>query len=102
MPVEWVSTVLPDTAVVPNSGPTVASRTAMIVEGLVLTTGQRLRHLEDDGRRCVGRCEGLSAEPTQEHRRPEPEHFCPTIGHDPTAVERNVSRVLHGVVALPP
>lgn len=45
VPVERVSIVPPDTAVVPNSGPTVASRTAMIVGGLVLTAGQRLRQL---------------------------------------------------------
>ena len=54
VPVEWVITARPDTAVVPNSGPTVASRTAMIVAGLVLTAGQRLRHFVEQ--RAGGPC----------------------------------------------
>jgi len=35
LPYEWVTIAQPDTSVVPNSGPTVASRTAMIVGNLV-------------------------------------------------------------------
>lgn len=43
MPVEWVVAEEPDTATAPNSGPTVASRTAAIVGGLLISAGRRLR-----------------------------------------------------------
>jgi len=43
IPVEWVLTEDPDTKDAPNSGPTVASRTAMVVGGLFYTCGQMLR-----------------------------------------------------------
>lgn len=43
MLVEWVTVERPDTAVAPNSGPTVASRTATVVGGLLISAGQRLR-----------------------------------------------------------
>ena len=43
MPVEWVVVEEPDTVVAPNSGPTVASRTAAIVGGLLISAGRRLR-----------------------------------------------------------
>jgi len=40
---ERIEVIQPDTAYVPNSGPTVASRTAMIVGGLVQKAAQQLR-----------------------------------------------------------
>lgn len=43
IPVEWVVSEEPDTAVAPNSGPTVASRTAAVVGGLLITAGKRFR-----------------------------------------------------------
>lgn len=43
VPVEWVRVETPDTAKVPNSGPTVASRTAMVVGGLVRRAGLDLK-----------------------------------------------------------
>jgi CO/xanthine dehydrogenase Mo-binding subunit len=43
VPVDWVDVATPDTSKVPNSGPTVASRTAMIVGGLLQRAAVRLR-----------------------------------------------------------
>jgi CO/xanthine dehydrogenase Mo-binding subunit len=43
VPVEWVDVETPDTWKVPNSGPTVASRTAMIVGGLLQRAATQLR-----------------------------------------------------------
>jgi len=43
VPPEWIVVDTPDTANVPNSGPTVASRTCMIVGGLVTRAAGRLR-----------------------------------------------------------
>jgi CO/xanthine dehydrogenase Mo-binding subunit len=43
LPVDAVELAVVDTAVVPNSGPTVASRTAMVVGGLCITAARRLR-----------------------------------------------------------
>jgi CO/xanthine dehydrogenase Mo-binding subunit len=43
MPVDWVDVETPDTWRVPNSGPTVASRTAMIVGGLLQRAATQLR-----------------------------------------------------------
>lgn len=43
MPVEWVEVKEPDTAMSPNSGPTVASRTAAVIGGLLITAGRKLR-----------------------------------------------------------
>jgi CO/xanthine dehydrogenase Mo-binding subunit len=43
VPVEWVDVETPDTWRVPNSGPTVASRTAMIVGGLLQRAATALR-----------------------------------------------------------
>jgi CO/xanthine dehydrogenase Mo-binding subunit len=43
VPVDWVDVETPDTWRVPNSGPTVASRTAMIVGGLLQRAATQLR-----------------------------------------------------------
>ncbi len=43
IPVEWVMSEEPDTAVAPDSGPTVASRTAAIVGGLLVSAGRQFR-----------------------------------------------------------
>jgi CO/xanthine dehydrogenase Mo-binding subunit len=43
IPVEWVTVEEPDTAHAPDSGPTVASRTAAIVGDLLISAGRRLR-----------------------------------------------------------
>lgn len=43
VPVDWVQVQMPDTWKVPNSGPTVASRTVMIVGGLLDRAAARLR-----------------------------------------------------------
>jgi CO/xanthine dehydrogenase Mo-binding subunit len=40
---EMVMTEDPDTAVMPNSGPTVASRTSMVIGGLLIRAGRKLR-----------------------------------------------------------
>jgi CO/xanthine dehydrogenase Mo-binding subunit len=44
VPYEAVDIPQPDTAFVPDSGPTVASRTAMVVGGLLVSAARRLRH----------------------------------------------------------
>jgi CO/xanthine dehydrogenase Mo-binding subunit len=43
VPVDWVEVETPDTWKVPNSGPTVASRTAMVVGGLLQRAATQLR-----------------------------------------------------------
>src|SRR5581483_4217962 len=43
LPLEGVEVAVPDTAVVPNSGPTVASRTCMVVGGLVARAAAQLK-----------------------------------------------------------
>jgi CO/xanthine dehydrogenase Mo-binding subunit len=43
IPVDDVDIARPDTAIVPDSGPTVASRTAMVVGGLLVLAARRLR-----------------------------------------------------------
>lgn len=43
IPVDWVVANEPDTSLAPDSGPTVASRTAAIIGGLLITAGQRFR-----------------------------------------------------------
>uniref|UniRef100_A0A832I344 Xanthine dehydrogenase n=1 Tax=Eiseniibacteriota bacterium TaxID=2212470 RepID=A0A832I344_UNCEI len=43
VPAEWVEVATPDTALVPNSGPTVASRTLMVVGGLLEGCARDLR-----------------------------------------------------------
>jgi CO/xanthine dehydrogenase Mo-binding subunit len=43
VPIEAVELANPDTAYVPDSGPTVASRTAMVVGGLLIQAARRLR-----------------------------------------------------------
>lgn len=43
IPVEWVVAEEPDTAIASDSGPTVASRTAAVVGGLLITAGAQLR-----------------------------------------------------------
>jgi CO/xanthine dehydrogenase Mo-binding subunit len=43
VPVDWVEYAAQDTAEVPNSGPTVASRTAMVVGGLCIEAARRLK-----------------------------------------------------------
>jgi CO/xanthine dehydrogenase Mo-binding subunit len=50
VPYEWIRVSTPDTANVPNSGPTVASRTCMIVGGLLKRSANELRRaLEREG-----------------------------------------------------
>jgi CO/xanthine dehydrogenase Mo-binding subunit len=50
VPVDRVRTADPDTAIAPDSGPTVASRTGMVVGGLLVRAGRRLRErIERDG-----------------------------------------------------
>ncbi len=44
IPYEWVRTSDPDTARVPDSGPTVASRTCMVVGAILQRAAARLRH----------------------------------------------------------
>ena len=44
VPYEAVEIPQPDTAFVPDSGPTVASRTAMVVGGLLVKASHKLRH----------------------------------------------------------
>ncbi len=43
IPYDWVSIFRPDTALVPNSGPTVASRTTMIIGKLIEDAAQQLK-----------------------------------------------------------
>jgi CO/xanthine dehydrogenase Mo-binding subunit len=64
LPVEKVRTMEPDTAVVPDSGPTVASRTAMVIGGLLLRAGRELREVVE---RRAGR------------ELPDPEEFCAEV-----------------------
>jgi len=50
VPYDWIRVSTPDTARVPNSGPTVASRTCMIVGGLLKRSADALRRaLEREG-----------------------------------------------------
>lgn len=50
VPYDWIRVETPDTTKVPNSGPTVASRTCMIVGGLLKRSAEKLRaFLEGDG-----------------------------------------------------
>ncbi len=50
VPYDWIRVSNPDTANVPNSGPTVASRTCMIVGGLLKRSAEELRRgLEREG-----------------------------------------------------
>ena len=50
VPYDWIRVCTPDTAKVPNSGPTVASRTCMIVGGLLKRSADALRRaLENEG-----------------------------------------------------
>ncbi len=52
VPYDWVRVSTPDTSKVPNSGPTVASRTCMIVGGLLKRSAEELRRaLEREGLR---------------------------------------------------
>lgn len=45
IPVEWVDVETPDTARVPDSGPTVASRTCMIIGGLIEKAARQVRQV---------------------------------------------------------
>ncbi|MGD8897272.1 MAG: xanthine dehydrogenase family protein molybdopterin-binding subunit [Acidobacteriota bacterium] len=66
VPEEWVTIERADTGLVPDSGPTVASRTCMIVGGLVERAAQRLRE------RILGSCGRMPstrAEMVREARR---------------------------------
>lgn len=45
IPLDWVNHIIPDTAKVPNSGPTVASRTCMVIGGLLQKTAQDLKEI---------------------------------------------------------
>ncbi len=50
VPYDWIRVSTPDTAMVPDSGPTVASRTCMIVGGLLKRSADALRRaLENEG-----------------------------------------------------
>jgi CO/xanthine dehydrogenase Mo-binding subunit len=50
VPYDWIRVSVPDTAKVPDSGPTVASRTCMIVGGILERSAQALRRaLEKEG-----------------------------------------------------
>ncbi len=50
VPYDWIRVSTPDTSKVPNSGPTVASRTCMIVGGLLKRSAEELRRaLEQEG-----------------------------------------------------
>ena len=63
MPLDAIEVVQPDTAVVPDSGPTVASRTCMVVGRLVETAARRV----DSGSWPTGR---LLGEPASDRRVP--------------------------------
>ncbi len=65
--IEAVEMAPQDTAIVPNSGPTVASRTAMVVGGLLVEAARRLR-AEVEGR--TGRPFGLSYRDDARERGP--------------------------------
>ncbi len=57
VPVDWVTVEVPDTWKVPDSGPTVASRTCMVVGGLLQRAAMRLRRriIGAEGRVPAGR-----------------------------------------------
>ncbi len=57
VPVDWVTVEVPDTWKVPDSGPTVASRTCMVVGGLLQGAAMRLRRriIDAEGRVPTGR-----------------------------------------------
>lgn len=59
IPYDWVDHVIPDTSKVPNSGPTVASRTCMVVGGMLERTAKDLLH-------TLQSCNYLAQEYTQE------------------------------------
>jgi CO/xanthine dehydrogenase Mo-binding subunit len=61
VPVEWVDVETPDTWKVPNSGPTVASRTAMVVGGLLQRAGIKLRERILNAAAGAGGAEGGGA-----------------------------------------
>ena len=58
----------PDTDRVPDSGPTVASRTAMIVGGLVREASLEFKNVLEE--RVVGGAESAPGEPLKEHEQP--------------------------------
>ncbi|HVM30369.1 MAG TPA: xanthine dehydrogenase family protein molybdopterin-binding subunit [Candidatus Limnocylindrales bacterium] len=67
VPVEAVEMAPQDTSIVPDSGPTVASRTAMVVGGLVIRAAERLREQVEQ---VTGRAFGESyADYAREHGR---------------------------------
>ena len=68
-PADWVETTDPDTAVSPNSGPTVASRTAMVVGGILSRAAARLR---SETEAAAGPC-------------PSPEDLCAALAKRATA-----------------
>ncbi|MBZ0266985.1 molybdopterin-dependent oxidoreductase, partial [bacterium] len=49
LPLDAIVSVDPDTAVSPNSGPTVASRTSMVIGGLLFRAGQGFRAFVEEG-----------------------------------------------------
>jgi len=63
VPVEMVETADPDTALVPDSGPTVASRTGMVVGGLLVRAGREMRRIvERDAKRALPDADGFRRE----------------------------------------
>ncbi|HMB70144.1 MAG TPA: xanthine dehydrogenase family protein molybdopterin-binding subunit, partial [bacterium] len=64
LPVDRIRSVDPDTAVAPDSGPTVASRTCMVVGGLLYRAGRELRR----------RVEEAAGRPL-----PSPDEFCAEV-----------------------
>jgi len=80
VPADWVTTRDPDTREAPNSGPTVASRTGMVIGGLLYQAGMRMRQMLEER---VGRplpdptefrrqaAKAASAEPFEVHARYE-------------------------------
>ena len=84
LPDDAVEIERPDTALVPDSGPTVASRTAMVVGGLLVTAARRLRaavEARNDGRPFaeVYRDDALANGPTRIDERFRP---YPGVGFD--------------------
>lgn len=77
VPESLVTTAPPDTGLVPNSGPTVASRTAMVVGGLLVVAARRLREqveARNGGRPFaeVHRADAAAHGPTRIDQRFEP------------------------------
>jgi CO/xanthine dehydrogenase Mo-binding subunit len=84
IPVDWVEYAAQDTATVPDSGPTVASRTAMVVGGLCVTAARRLK-AEVEGRHPGLPFDEVFREDAAEHgatRVDQPFEPYPGVGFD--------------------